>query len=46
MLPHVHFSGIDAMTTFLYIVFMFGALKLLAMSFPNSTLSQAWIALF
>ena len=46
MIPHVHVSGIQAMTTFLFIVVAFGSLKLLAMSHPNNTVAQAWLALF
>lgn len=45
-MPHVHVSGIQATVTFLFIIAAFGALKLLAMSTPNATLSQAWLALF
>ena len=46
MVPHVHVSGIQATVTFLFIVVAFGSLKLLAMAFPNATLSQAWLTLF
>lgn len=45
-MPHIHMSGIAGLATFLFIVAAFGSLKLLAMSFPNSTLSQSWLALF
>lgn len=44
MLPHFHVSGIHALITFLYIIVAFGSLNLLARSFPNATLSQAWLA--
>jgi hypothetical protein len=45
MTPHVHISGINAWLTFLFIVVAFGSLRLLAMSHPNNTLAQAWLAL-
>lgn len=43
MLPHFHVSGIHALVTFLYIVAVFGALHLLASSYPDSKVSKAWI---
>lgn len=46
MNPHVHISGINAWLTFLFIVVAFGSIKLLALSQPNNTVAQAWLALF
>lgn len=41
-MPHFHMSGIHAIVVFLYIVVAFGALHLLALSFPDSLWSKAW----
>ena len=45
-LPHVHVSGINGLLTFLFVVVAFGSLNLIASSFPNSTVAQAWLVMF
>lgn len=42
LLPHFHVSGLHATVVFLFIVVAFGSLHLLASSYPDSHLSQAW----
>lgn len=44
-LPHFHVNGINTLMVMLAIVFAFGSLHLLAASFPQSKLSQAWVGL-
>lgn len=44
-LPHFHVSGLNTLMTLLALVFAFGALHLLATSFPDKKLSQAWVGL-
>jgi hypothetical protein len=44
-MPHFHISGIHAVVNFLYIVAVFGALHLLAISMPSNKLSQSWLGL-
>lgn len=46
MVPHVHLSGINALVTFLFIVAAFGSIKMFALSHPNNSAAQAWLALF
>jgi len=45
MEPHFHLSGMHALVIFLEMIVLFGAVHLLAVSFPNSKASQAWLAL-
>ena len=44
-MPHFHASGMHALIIFLEMIAAFGSLHLLAISFPGSRLSQAWLAL-
>jgi hypothetical protein len=42
---HSHIGGMTALITFLTVIALFGTLHLLAISRPESKLSQAWIGL-
>lgn len=43
---HTHISGMHGFTVFLYVVVVFGSLRLFAAAHPNSKFSQVWLALF
>lgn len=43
--PVFRINGTNAFVVFLYIVAVFGALHLLAISAPNNRLAQAWLGL-
>lgn len=45
LLPHFHVSGIHGTITFLFIVVAFGALHLLAASYPDASAAKAWTGL-
>lgn len=44
-MPHFHASGMHALIAFLEMIAAFGSIHLLAISFPGSKFSQAWLAL-
>lgn len=44
-IPVLKISGTVALIIFLYVVILFGTLHLVAISFPDSKLSKAWVAL-
>jgi hypothetical protein len=45
-IPTVRITGAEAIVTLLYVIAMLGALKLVALSYPNARLSRAWLTLF
>jgi hypothetical protein len=45
MLPHVHIGGIHAGLIALVVFVIFGGFHLLAASFPNNVVSQAYVGL-
>lgn len=44
--PHFHVSGTHALVVVLYVMVFFGAAKMLAMSFPDNKVAQAFLALY
>lgn len=45
LIPHFHLSGINGITTFLFIVVAFGTAHLLAASMPDNAIARAWVSL-
>lgn len=44
-IPVLKISGTVALIVFLYVTILFGTLHLVAISYPDSKLAKAWVAL-